>query len=70
MKDKIELNFKVGRDDLGEFFQHSLGAEEIRMNISKNYYEKVDELMIQNMPEDIFEDLAAKIKREKERRSN
>jgi len=64
---KIDFNFGTFREDGKDLFAYQLNGVG---NITKIIYEKIDELVLKNMPDDIFYDLALKIQKEEINRNN
>jgi hypothetical protein len=64
---KIDINFKA-------FKENGFDMQTYQINdmqpLYKGVYEKIDELILKNMPDDIFYDLMHKIQKESARRNN
>jgi len=58
---KIDIN--VGKDYYGYFLEHSMKDEFDKTigSITRQYYEVIEEKLLENMPDDILYDLEKKI---------
>jgi hypothetical protein len=72
----MKIEIKMGKEGDRVFLEHRLkgGGENLledpHSNLIRIYYERVEEIMLQKMPEDIFRDLEEKIKEEAKRRKD
>jgi len=64
---KIDINFKAFRENGIDMFACQINDMQ---PLYKGVYEKIDELILKNMPDDIFYDLMHKIQKESARRNN
>ena len=63
---KRSIDFKLGEDGDGVFLEHRNMIDEV----IRQYYKKVDEAYIQNMPDHILYSIEIQIHKEIERRNN
>ena len=65
----VELEYSVGIDHQGHFLQERLVLNDSDFKPwTRHYYESVDKLLIENMPDSIFNDLKALVESESIRR--
>lgn len=70
MSDKFlsTMNIKSGRDKVGDYLEHSLEINGMSNYVSKQYYSKIDAMILVAMPDDILEDIKSKVDSEIKRR--
>ena len=65
----FKMKVNIGEDEEGKFLEHGLKmADELRTNMTRHYYEEVDRLLLENMPENLLLNLADTVNKEIERR--
>jgi len=65
---KIKIDFNTFKEFDKDCFTYSIGN--LQDLVTKGVYEKIDSLVLENMPDKIFYDLVQKIENEKLRREN
>jgi len=63
----LDLKATIGFDDIEN--KHYVMHQDLTGKILKHYYEELDKILIENMPEDIFMNLHSKVTSEYIRRS-
>ncbi len=68
-KSRFEADIQIGKENDVKYMKHSLLVDgNILGGITKHYYEIIDNVLIENMPDDILDDMIDKMTKEKIRR--